>query len=270
VNDAVLIQERFYISQPPNLQIINKVKKLSEIAEALRQGSRFHVTRLTIFKSLCAQPEAPAAFALFLALKLQKKMRNKNLANDPEGADLVCSDFDIISEILGQHGLPAHEEPTSLPGLHDRSGTTGFPYSFLHYLRRFYARGIAQTEQPFARRLYAKWFAQPMQPPTPVGHGEDPSTDLVLIRSHRRSITFSGILTVRGITFRTTFRMSWRTIGSPGVALGPPCDCLTSLPLWPRRLGSCFITANCTTRMRMRLPTKMRPEVHTGLSGSSG
>jgi hypothetical protein len=104
------------------------------------------------------------------------------LENEPEGAEHVRSDFDIISEILGQHGLPAHEEPTSLPGLHDRSGMTGFPYSFLHYLRRFYARGIAQTEQPFARRLYAIWFAQPMQPPPPVGHGEDPSTDPVLIR----------------------------------------------------------------------------------------
>jgi predicted RecB family nuclease len=77
VNDAVLIQERLDMRQPPNPQIINKVKKLSEIAEALRQGSRFHVTRLTIFKSFCAQPEAAAAFALFLALRIQKKMRNK-------------------------------------------------------------------------------------------------------------------------------------------------------------------------------------------------
>ena len=49
--------------QSPNAQIIKKVKKLSEIAEALRQGNKFHVTRLTIIKSLCAEPEAATAFA---------------------------------------------------------------------------------------------------------------------------------------------------------------------------------------------------------------
>jgi hypothetical protein len=32
---------------------------------------------LTIIKSLCAEPEAAAAFALFLAQKIQKKMRQK-------------------------------------------------------------------------------------------------------------------------------------------------------------------------------------------------
>jgi hypothetical protein len=63
--------------QPPNAQIIKKVKGLSEIAEALRQGNRLHVTRLTIIKSFCTEPEAAAAFALFLAQKIQKKMRQE-------------------------------------------------------------------------------------------------------------------------------------------------------------------------------------------------
>jgi hypothetical protein len=63
--------------QPPTAQIIEKVKKLSEIAEALRQGNKFHVTRLTIIKSLCSEPEAATAYALFLCLKIQKKMRQK-------------------------------------------------------------------------------------------------------------------------------------------------------------------------------------------------
>jgi hypothetical protein len=64
--------------QSPNPQIIKQVRKLSKIAEALRQGNKFHVTRLTVIKSLCAQPEAATAFALFLAQKIQKKMRQKN------------------------------------------------------------------------------------------------------------------------------------------------------------------------------------------------
>ena len=67
----------FKMPESPNAQIIKKVRKLSEIAEALRQGNKFHVTRLTIIKSLCAEPEAATAFALFLAQRIQKKMRRR-------------------------------------------------------------------------------------------------------------------------------------------------------------------------------------------------
>ncbi len=63
--------------QPPNPQIVKKVKKLSEIAEALRQGKHFPVTRLTTIKSLCGEPEAAAAFALFLAGRIESKMRQE-------------------------------------------------------------------------------------------------------------------------------------------------------------------------------------------------
>jgi len=63
--------------QPPSPQIVNKVKKLSEVAVELRQGKVFHVTRLTTIKGLCGEPEAAAAYALFLAQKIQKKMRQK-------------------------------------------------------------------------------------------------------------------------------------------------------------------------------------------------
>ena len=63
--------------QPPSPQIVKKVKKLSEIAEELRQGKHFPVTRLTTIKSFCEAPEAAAAFALFLAQKIQSKMRQE-------------------------------------------------------------------------------------------------------------------------------------------------------------------------------------------------
>jgi len=71
------IRERFDMPQPPNPQIVKKVKKLSEIAEELRQGKDFPVTRLTTIKSLCGEPEAAAAFALFLAQRIQSKMRQE-------------------------------------------------------------------------------------------------------------------------------------------------------------------------------------------------
>ena len=63
--------------QSPSPQIVNKVKKLAEIAEGLRQGKDFQVTRLTTIKSLCGEPEAAAAFALFLAQRIQSKMRQE-------------------------------------------------------------------------------------------------------------------------------------------------------------------------------------------------
>ena len=63
--------------QSPSPQIVNKVKKLAEIAEGLHQGKDFQVTRLTTIKSLCGEPEAAAAFALFLAKKIQSRMRQE-------------------------------------------------------------------------------------------------------------------------------------------------------------------------------------------------
>ena len=77
MNDKRVIRERFDMPQPPNPQIVKKVKKLSEVAEELRQGKDFPVTRLTTIKSLCGEPEAAAAFALFLAQKIQSKMRQE-------------------------------------------------------------------------------------------------------------------------------------------------------------------------------------------------
>jgi hypothetical protein len=102
------------------------------------------------------------------------------LESDPESAELVRRDFDLINTVLRQHGLPDHEEPTSLPMLHDRSGVTGFPYSFLHYLRRFYARWLDQRQQPLFRRFYARWISKSAQVPPPVQEGEKPALDPIL------------------------------------------------------------------------------------------
>jgi len=69
------IRKRFDMPQPPNAQIIKKVTKLSEIAEALRRGKYFAITCLTVIKGLCAEPEAAPLFAFFLAERIQNKMR---------------------------------------------------------------------------------------------------------------------------------------------------------------------------------------------------
>jgi hypothetical protein len=54
-----------------------KVENLEEVAEALRRGEDFSVTRLTILKGLCEDAVAARVFALFLTRKVQKKMREK-------------------------------------------------------------------------------------------------------------------------------------------------------------------------------------------------
>lgn len=81
--------------------------------------------------------------------------------NDPEMLEDVQRDFEIINEVLGHERLPGHSEPSSLPPLDDRTPVVGFPYSFLHFLRRFYARLIDH----------------PGSIPPPVQKGEDPSKD---------------------------------------------------------------------------------------------
>ncbi len=98
--------------QYPNPQIIKKVKKLSEIAEALRRGKKFHVTRLTIIKSFCAEPEAATAFALFLAQKIQKKMRQKNCPQTFR--ELVDR---VIKELTPYMAEPTEERNARLPSL---------------------------------------------------------------------------------------------------------------------------------------------------------
>jgi hypothetical protein len=57
---------------------IKKVEKLEAIAPALRQNEMVSVTRLTVVKGLCADPKAASAFALFLARKIQRRMREND------------------------------------------------------------------------------------------------------------------------------------------------------------------------------------------------
>ena len=58
-------------------KLIKKVEKLEETAEALRQKEQFSITRLTVIKALCENAEAAGEFALFLARKIQRRMREK-------------------------------------------------------------------------------------------------------------------------------------------------------------------------------------------------
>lgn len=57
--------------------VVKKIEKLEEIALALREGEHFSVTRLTTIKGLCQNATDAGAFALFLARKVQRRMKEK-------------------------------------------------------------------------------------------------------------------------------------------------------------------------------------------------
>jgi hypothetical protein len=60
---------------------IKKIQTLAQIAADLRQGKDFNITRLTILKSLCADPDAAAQFALHVAKKTHQSMKRPGSAS---------------------------------------------------------------------------------------------------------------------------------------------------------------------------------------------
>ena len=64
-------------SQLPKDPLARQIQKLDKIIEAIRLNENVEVTRLTVVKKLCENPEAAGAFALFLARKSQERLREK-------------------------------------------------------------------------------------------------------------------------------------------------------------------------------------------------
>jgi hypothetical protein len=69
-------------------EVLHKVRKLAQLSEEVRQ-SRFAVpvTRLTVLKSLCEEPEVANRFVTYLARKtLERVERGKGRSSRPRGA----------------------------------------------------------------------------------------------------------------------------------------------------------------------------------------
>jgi NOL1/NOP2/fmu family ribosome biogenesis protein len=54
-----------------------RVKKLARLAEELRQGEQFQITRLTMLKSLCEDPVAAAELGLYLVEQVKTKAKKR-------------------------------------------------------------------------------------------------------------------------------------------------------------------------------------------------
>jgi hypothetical protein len=84
-------------------------------------------------------------------------------ANDTEGAAWLRDSLGKVNAVLAANGLPAHAEPEVLPLLRGRASLDSYPYSILHYLRRFAAHA----------KVNPKWK------PKPFPKSEDPAHDPV-------------------------------------------------------------------------------------------
>ncbi len=73
-----------------------KIQTLAQIAADLAEGQNFNITRLTILKGLCADPDAAAKFALHIAKLAQKKMK----VSKPTYKRLIAAGVRVISRHL--------------------------------------------------------------------------------------------------------------------------------------------------------------------------
>ena len=74
-----------------------------------------------------------------MGLAVEVGMLADLLENDPEGAEWLREQFDLVNSVLAENNLPPHDEPEVLGSLDNRVPILGYPYSFLHYLRRIAA-----------------------------------------------------------------------------------------------------------------------------------
>ena len=63
------------LMEKPSPAVLKKIQALAQIAADLRQGKDYNITRLTLIKSLCADPDAAAKFALHIAKLAQRRFK---------------------------------------------------------------------------------------------------------------------------------------------------------------------------------------------------
>ena len=61
--------------------VLPKIRRFAEIAEELRRGKSFSITRLTTIKSLYNEPDTSAHFVLHFSKLTQEKMENRDCPN---------------------------------------------------------------------------------------------------------------------------------------------------------------------------------------------
>jgi hypothetical protein len=70
-------------------QVAPKIRRLAQVAAALREGNHFNITRLTTLKSLCEDADATAQFAVHVAKQTYQNMQERDCPShlEPEKWD---------------------------------------------------------------------------------------------------------------------------------------------------------------------------------------
>ena len=171
------------------------------------------------------------------------------LENDPEGAEWLREGFAAANKILADHGLPPHSEPASMPPLRDRCSLSGYPYSYLHYLRRAYAH----------RKANPSWVAEPLP------SGAKPTDDRVLRAEYQKQA--SHLLThsdAEGFYLPIDFKdvLFDRREGVPGEMIGSSFRLMEELIFVAPALG--------ITLQGPKLPDQQAEEINRLLGAQEG
>ena len=93
--------------------VIEKVRKFVDIADGLRRGQRFEITRLTSLKSLCKDPIAARSFAMSLAIHARKRAEAKKAPD--RAKELIDKAIPAIGSHLDDPTKERKERLSSLP-----------------------------------------------------------------------------------------------------------------------------------------------------------
>lgn len=163
------------------------------------------------------------------------------LEEDPEGAEAFEEDLTEANRVLAAAGLPQHTEPRGPLELDSRASIDGFPYSFIHYLRRAYAHRVLSPD----------WVATPL--PDDVDPTEDPKIQVLLDGSESHLLCHSD---AEGFYVPVDFkdvlfdeRMATRA-ASPAACSARLTGCSMNSCSWPLPSASGSRTASSRTRKR--------------------
>jgi hypothetical protein len=90
-------------------------RRLAEIAQALRKGQRFPITRLTILKALCRAPRDAALFALHLAAAAHREIERGQRPGH------ITADAWKHHQALAAEAMAAMREPAARPSARSTS-----------------------------------------------------------------------------------------------------------------------------------------------------
>jgi hypothetical protein len=99
--------------QKPPKPVLSRIRKLAQIARDLSEGANFSITRLTTLKSLCADPEIAAQFAVYLARHTSRnanqRSNSRHLSKDELHNELITRSVERLASYIERPSDPERE-----------------------------------------------------------------------------------------------------------------------------------------------------------------